>query len=85
MHRFFQVAEIVEDKRGNIEKQNRKCGGERETSGTFFFEESATVFAGELRNVILGELMEGLVEDRPERGCAPYAVHRLLTLLLPTM
>jgi len=37
-------------------------------SETFFFEESATVFASELRNVILRELVEGLVEDGSEGG-----------------
>lgn len=50
---------------------------EREREGTFFFEESATVFASELRNVILGELVEGLVEDGSEGGGGGAAVHGL--------
>lgn len=50
---------------------------EREREGTFFFEESATVFASELRNVILGELVEGLVEDGSEGGGGGTAVHGL--------
>lgn len=62
----YQVPEIMEERR------ERKR--ERET---FFFEESATVFASELRNVILGKLVEGLVEDGSEGGGGGTAVHGL--------
>lgn len=34
---------------------------------TFIFEEFAAVFAGELGNVLLGELVEGFVEYGPAR------------------
>lgn len=55
------------------EERREKEGEKRET---FFFEESATVFAGELRNVIFGELAEGFVQDGSEGGGAA-AVHGL--------
>jgi len=42
---------------------------------TFIFEESATVFASELRNVIFSELVERSVEDGSE-GNGASAVHR---------
>jgi hypothetical protein len=43
---------------------------------TFIFEESATVFTSELRNVIFGELVKGFVEDGSEGGDGASAVHR---------
>ena len=40
------------------------------------FEEFATVFAGDLGNVIVGELLEGFFEDGLESGCAGVHVFR---------